>query len=78
MVEALERAVVDAELPLFVRGYAWYRLVRHWASLRFDDTSGISPGSRRVISRNCSSSGEVTKNTRTAITLLSDELRSSN
>ena len=34
-----------ASRPVFVRGSAWYRLLRHWASLRFNDTEGVSPGS---------------------------------
>ena len=38
------RVVVDKALPLYVRGYSWYRLLRHWASLRFSDTAGLPPG----------------------------------
>ena len=35
--------MLDSTLPLFHRAYAWYRLTRHWASLRFHDTSGMPP-----------------------------------
>ena len=45
VLRALELAVLNEELPAFHRAYAWYRLFRHWASLRFDDTSGLSPES---------------------------------
>ena len=45
VLEALETAVGDTDLPLFRRGYAWYRLLRHWACLRFDDTAGLAPDS---------------------------------
>ena len=51
MKEALERTVVNEELPVFHRAYAWYRLVRHWASLRFDDTSGLPPSTLERRSR---------------------------
>ena len=43
LLEALELAVGDTQLPLSRRGYAWNRLFRHWASLRFDDTAGLAP-----------------------------------
>ena len=45
LLAALEGVVNDLERPAFQRCYAWYRLVRHWASLRFDDTSGLHPAS---------------------------------
>ena len=40
---ALERAVVDPALPLYLRFYAWAKLLRHWSSLRWDDSMGVSP-----------------------------------
>ena len=43
VLEALEHAVLDEERPTFQRAYAWYRLFRHWASLRFGDTSFLNP-----------------------------------
>ena len=42
---AIERVVVDPSLPTFVRAYVWYRLLRHWASMRFDDSCWCSPTS---------------------------------
>ena len=43
VLAALEHEVNDPEARLFQRAYAWYRLLRHWASLRFDDTAGLPP-----------------------------------
>ena len=43
LLAPLEATVRDASLPRFTRAYAWYRLLRHWASLRFHDTSGMPP-----------------------------------
>ena len=43
LVVAFEAAVGDEQRPVFERCYAWYRLLRHWASLRFDDTAGLPP-----------------------------------
>ena len=43
MVMSLELYVVDVTRPLYCRGVAWLRLVKIWASLRFDDTLGIRP-----------------------------------
>ena len=50
LLEALEKVVVDDSIPLYVRAYNWYRLMRHWASIRFSDTAGLPPGtlSRRA------------------------------
>ena len=50
LLEAMENVVVDESLPLYVRAYSWYRLLRHWASFRFSDTAGLPPGTlaRRV------------------------------
>ena len=42
-LDALERVVEDEALPAFHRAYAWYRLFRHWASLRFGDTTFLNP-----------------------------------
>ena len=43
MVMALELYVLDEARPLYCRGVAWLKLVKIWASLRFDDTLGIRP-----------------------------------
>ena len=45
LVAVLEKVVVDVSRPSFHRAYAWYRCVRHWASMRFDDTAGLAPSS---------------------------------
>ena len=45
LVEGFEAVVADAERPLYRRAFAWYLLLRHWASLRWDDTQGIQPSS---------------------------------
>ena len=43
IVLSLELYVVDETRPRYCRGVAWLRLVKIWASLRFDDTLGIRP-----------------------------------
>ena len=40
---ALEDAVRDEARPHYHRAFAWYRLFRHWSSLRWDDTQGLVP-----------------------------------
>ena len=62
----MEREVLDCARPLFIRAYAWHRLLRHWCSLRFDDTNGLSPaalqkrarGVRGVLTRTKTSGGD--------------------
>ena len=51
VLEALEKVVRDTDLPLFHRAYAWYRLFRHWACLRWDDTAGLGPSGLEVRAR---------------------------
>ena len=66
ILAAMEREVLDCARPLFIRAYAWYRLLRHWCSLRFDDTNGLSPaalqkrarGVRGVLTRTKTSGGD--------------------
>ena len=41
VVSAMECAVMDDEAPEYVRVYAWYRLIKTWAGLRFHDTQGV-------------------------------------
>ena len=41
VVAALEAEVVDGTLPTFKRGYAWYKLVKIWTGMRYNDTQGI-------------------------------------
>ena len=38
-----ERVVVDPTHPTFVRVFSWYRLVRLWSSMRFDNHRGRLP-----------------------------------
>ena len=37
LLVAFERAVVCEDRPAYTRLYAWLRLIKYWASLRFDD-----------------------------------------
>eukprot|EP00913_Durusdinium_trenchii_P028945 g27139.t1 len=41
VVMAMEEMVISDDRLPFSRAYAWYRLVKIWAGLRFDDTKGI-------------------------------------
>ena len=45
IIVALERVVVSESAQAYARAYAWFKLVRHWASLRWDDTRSIRPQS---------------------------------
>ena len=45
VVAALERAVLNTALPNYNRAFAGFRLLRHWSSLRWDDTQGLPPSS---------------------------------
>ena len=45
VVAALEREVLNTELPNYNRAFAALRLLRHWSSLRWDDTQGLPPPS---------------------------------
>ena len=51
LVADLELVVLDRSLPLFQRAFAAFRLFRHWASLRWDDTQGLAPHPRAQGSR---------------------------
>ena len=43
-----ECMVVCVTLPVFTRMFAWFRLVRCWAAMRFDDHRGLLPSSVKV------------------------------
>ena len=43
IVACFELAVLDTTRPQYERMFAWYRLLRIWASLRFDDHRGLVP-----------------------------------
>jgi hypothetical protein len=45
IVEALERHVVDLQEPEYTRMYAWWRLLKVYGTLRFDDHRGLLPES---------------------------------
>ena len=45
VVAALERKVMEEKAPRFVRGFAWYKLVKVWGAMRFHDTTGVDFGS---------------------------------
>ena len=53
--------IVVGEAPNFIRLYAWFRLVRHWAALRFDDTMEIRPSQIEKRSRGLAGALERTK-----------------
>ena len=39
---ALELVVLDTVRPLYVRGFAWVKLLKFWASLRYDDLQWLA------------------------------------
>lgn len=43
VLAALGVEVGDGGQPAFIRGFAWYQLFSHWASLRFSDSEGLAP-----------------------------------
>ena len=45
LLVGFERLVADTEQPAYVRAFAWFKLYRHWAALRWDDTDGLKPSS---------------------------------
>ena len=52
IIVALELIIVSPRaVPRFDRAYAWVRLVKVWASLRFDCTRGIVPGFMKLDER---------------------------
>ena len=44
-----EEIVVKAEEKKYVRVFAWFKLVKLWAALRWDDTMGIPPASLEMV-----------------------------
>ena len=51
LVVLFEEVVVDDSRPLYHRVFATFRLIRHWASLRYDDTQGLAPQSLEMRAR---------------------------
>ena len=43
LLASFERFVCDTPQRLYIRLFAWYRLVRFWSSMRFDDHRGLVP-----------------------------------
>jgi hypothetical protein len=43
LAAAYERTVLDEASPRFVRMHAWFRLIKVWGTLRFDDHRGLVP-----------------------------------
>ena len=41
IVKSLEAVVMDKQEVAYVRGYAWYKLVKVWGCARFSDTTGM-------------------------------------
>eukprot|EP00435_Cladocopium_sp_Y103_P017366 s1708_g4.t1 len=41
LVESMERLVTDEAATPYLRIYAWFRLVKLWAGMRFNDTQGV-------------------------------------
>ena len=44
-VVAMEEFVLCEAQPRYSRAYAWFKLLRHWTAMRWDDTRGLNPGS---------------------------------
>ncbi len=42
-LESLELAVLNVELSVWIRAYAWWMCIKCWAVLRYDDHFGIEP-----------------------------------
>ena len=45
MISSLELAVSDRSLPIYMRGFAFYKLLKLWAACRSGDLSGLNPAS---------------------------------
>jgi hypothetical protein len=58
LLVALELLVCDSSQPAFDRGYAWYRLVRIWSVMRFNDSEFVDMAS---LSLNTSLDGIMTQ-----------------
>ena len=51
LVGALEKVVMDEATPLYTRAYAWFKLLRHWCALRWEDTRHLRPDSFQIRAR---------------------------
>lgn len=61
LLVALEHVVTDVQTAPFARFFAWTRLLRHWTSLRCDDTAGIRPSAIQAMARGLAGKLERTK-----------------
>ena len=43
--------VCDKDRKAYERGFAWFRLFRHWSGMRLDDSQGLSPDSLEARTR---------------------------
>ena len=49
MICALELLVTDVSAELFIRGFAFYKLLKIWTACRSDDLTSLNPGSLRMV-----------------------------
>ena len=49
LVAAFKPAVVNSRMPKFLRMRCWYRCVRLWSAMRFDDHRGLIPSLIRML-----------------------------
>ena len=49
LLAAFELVVVDPSRPKFERMFAWYRCVRCWSSMSFDDHRGLIPARIKLL-----------------------------
>ena len=61
LLVGFERVVNDTGRPLYQRAFAWFRLARHWDSLRWDDTQSVRPASFSRYARGLYATLEVSK-----------------
>ena len=61
LIVAFEEVVMNTHEALFVRCFAWYRLLRHWTAMRWDDTVGLNPTQLRPMARGLAGQLERTK-----------------
>jgi hypothetical protein len=57
----LEEVVLNPLLADYHRAFAGFRLLRHWGSLRWDDTQGLPPGSLEARARGVAGTLDRTK-----------------
>ena len=50
IIVAMEYKVMDVADRRFTRMFSWYRLVRIWSAMRFDDHSGLIPSRQKLLS----------------------------